>query len=164
MSTGLIITLIIGIGILVAVFGFSIKAHNKLIEEGKIAKRRTDFANYSSEFTSKIGSKDAVTAAVRQLDYKSIRANMEGNSAQQKFRFTGSGYSAVLKLITFDEMSGVAIYEFGFTQFQTNGSIPKNALSMNKLLTQIEQMFFSLDPNTGVKSHKVDFKTRHSFF
>ncbi len=162
MNTGNIITIVISVIILVGVFAIGIGINKKLIGEGKIAKRNIDFADYASEFTSRVGSAEAVTEAVRSLDYKMIGADMRGSSARQSFRFSGSSYEAVLNCTAFDEASGIAVYEFRFTRFKMNRGVPQSALSMNKLLTQIEKMFLSFDPNTGVKNYKLDFRTKHS--
>ena len=164
MNTELIIALLIGCAILAGAFAIGIHINKKLIREGKIAKRDIDFADYASEFTSRVGSPEAVTDAVKALDYRMIGANMKGNSVRQSFQFSGSGYSATLDRIDYDEPSGIAVYKFRFTQFKMNGSVPQNSISMNKLLTQIEKMFLAFDPCTGVKNYKLDFHTKHSVF
>ena len=35
---------------------------------------------------------------------------------------------------------------------------------MNALMTSVEKTFLSLDPNTGVKTYEIDFKTKHNIF
>ena len=164
MNTGLIIALVISAALIGIALAVGISKNKKLIAAGQIAKRDTDFADYASEFTSRVGSIEAVTYAVKSLDYSMIGANMKGNSDRQWFAFEGAGYKAELNCIAYDEPSGIAIYKFHFSQFSLRNGIPVGALSMNKLLTQIEKMFLSFDPYTGVKNYKIDFNTKHKVF
>lgn len=160
---GLVITLLIGVAILVGAFAYGLSKHKKLVDEGQIISRNTDFAEYVYEFTSKIGSIRPLTEAINSLDYNKIGADMEGDIYKQRYQFGNSKFKAVLVCTAFDEPSGIAVYRFQFTQFRTNGSIPTDSLSMNKLLTQIEKVFLSLDPNTGVKTYQADLNSKHSF-
>lgn len=159
---GLVIALLVGGAILVGAFAYGLSKHKKLVGEGQIVSRNTDFAEYVYEFTSKIGSVRTLTEAINSLDYNMIGADMEGDIYKQRFQFGNSKFKATLICTDFDEPSGIAIYRFQFTHFTTNGSIPTDSLSMNKLLTQIEKVFLSLDPNTGVKHYKADLKSKHS--
>lgn len=153
---GLVIVFLISAAILAGAFAYGLSKHRKLVSEGQIISRNTDFAEYVYEFTSKIGSVRALSEAINSLDYNKIGADMEGDIIRQRYQFSNSKFKAVLILTAYDEPSGIAVYRFQFTQFRMSGSIPSDSLSMNKLLTQIEKVFLSLDPNTGINKSRID--------
>ena len=159
---GLVIVFLISAAIISGAFAYGLSKHKKLVGEGQITDRNTDFAEYVYEFTSKIGSVRTLTDAIHSLDYNKIGADMEGDIYQQRFQFGNSKFRAILICTAYDEPSGIAVYRFQFTQFRTNGSIPSDSLTMNKLLTQIEKVFLSLDPNTDVKHYRSDLKSKYS--
>ena len=82
------------IGIVVAIMAvaiyFALKAHNKLVAEGKIISRRTDFMENAEEFTLAAVDPSQVTDSVKAFDYNGMRVAMKGNSENQAFRFTGN--------------------------------------------------------------------------
>ena len=135
------------------------KATKQLFDEGKIIDRGLKFAEKGEEFTSKIGSMQALHDAMDKLE---LPCEMEGNTA--KLVFKGNTYSAVLYRVAFDEPSGIAIYRFEFTSMQIRDVKYTEDVLMNYLMTAIEKMFLGLDPNTGVKSYELDLKTKHSLF
>ena len=152
--------------IVVVVFAIAIplgisegKNNKRLLDEGKIMRRGSKWPEKGEEFTSRIGSMQALHDA---LDAMNNPCPMEGNTS--KLIFKGPSYSAVLYRVAFDEPSGIAIYRFEFTSMKINGVRYENDIEMNYLLTAIEKVFLGLDPNTGVKTYELDLKTRHSIF
>ena len=135
------------------------KANKQLLEEGKIIQRNLHFAEKGEEFTSKIGSKENLKA---QLEQMTLPCAMKGNTSQAVF--TADTYTARLYQTAFDEPSGIAVYRFEFTSWKSNGTTYNEAIGMNMLMTSVEKVFLTLDPNTAVKQYDIDFKTKHSVF
>ena len=75
------------IGIVVAIMAvaiyFALKAHNKLVAEGKIISRRTDFMENAEEFTLAAVDPSQVTDSVKAFDYNGMRVAMKGNSSMK---------------------------------------------------------------------------------
>ncbi|MBQ9342688.1 MAG: hypothetical protein IJT99_00690 [Clostridia bacterium] len=152
------------IGIVVAIMAvaiyFALKAHNKLVAEGKIISRRTDFMENAEEFTLAAVDPSQVTDSVKAFDYNGMRVAMKGNSENQAFRFTGNNWGARLFRVSADEAQ--CVYRFEFTNWKTNGSMAEGAMGMNMLLTAVEKMFLSLDHGTQVRTVPLELKTKHS--
>lgn len=154
----LLVVLAIGIGIALAIpRGKKIK---QLREDGKIVLRNYRYAEKGEEFTSKVGTFEALKV---QLEQAEIPCGMEGNTATQ-VNFNSSNFTARLYKVDFDEPSGIGIFRFEFTRWKTGRYGYTDDTLMNMLMTSVEKAFLSLDPNTGVKSYDIDFKTRHSIF
>lgn len=152
----LLSVLAIGIGLAIGIpRGKKIK---QLREDGRIVVRNYRYAEKGEEFTSRIGSFAALKDALVKAD---IPCNMDGNLRSQVI-FQSSSFAARLYSVAFDEPSGIGIFRFEFTHWRTGRYGYEEDTSMNMLMTSIEKVFLSLDPNTGVKSYSIDFKTRHS--
>lgn len=140
--------------------------HNKtesLASEGKIIKRGNDFYEKASEFTLTLSDKSLVTEGLHKLPYNDFSAGMKGDTVQQRFRFDGGDYTAVLYLC--NEEGDNVTYHFQFESWKTNQyGAAFGAYRMNMLITAIEKMFLNIDPNTQVKSWYIDTKTKSSFF
>ena len=147
----------IGIGIAIGLpRGKKIK---QLREEGKITVRSERFAEKGEEFTSKVGS---YASLKEQLEKAVIPCAMEGNTSTQ-VDFKSTDFAARLYKVDFDAPSGIGIFRFEFTRWKTANYGYADDTSMNMLMTSVEKVFLSLDPNTGVKYYDLDFKTHHSF-
>lgn len=155
------VALLIGFAILGIVIYFSMKAHNKLVAEGKIISRRTDFAEDAEEFTFRAVEPAQITEAVKALDYGDMHAGMKGSSERQIFKFTGSGWAA--QLYRMEAEDAQMRYRFEFTNWKTRNGMPQDALNMNKLLTAVEKVFLSFDPSAQVRAVPLELKTRHNF-
>lgn len=153
----LIVILILGI-----IIYFSLRAHNKMVAEGKIISRRTDFMESAEVFTLTATDPARVTEAVKALNYADMRVHMQGSSEQQIFRFSGNSWNAKLQKMSGDDAQ--MVYRFEFTNWKTHNGMPQDALSMNKLTTAVEKLFVALDANTRVQTVPLEFKTKHSFF
>jgi hypothetical protein len=153
------------IAVVVVVMGiacfFAMKSHNKMVAEGKIISRRTNFAESAEEFTLSAVSPEQVTNAVKQMDYADMHTKMQGSNEQQIFKFAGNGWAAQLHRLS--ENTAQVTYRFEFTNWKTHNGMPQDALNMNKLLTAVEKIFLNLDPSTQVRTVPLEFKTKHSF-
>ena len=152
------------IGIVVAVMAvviyFSMKAHKKLVSEGKIISRRTDFMENAEEFTLAAIDPSRIIEGVKGFNYQEMHVSMKGSSEKQSFRFTGSSWAAQLFRVSTDEAQ--CVYRFEFTNWKTNGSMAEGAMGMNMLLTAVEKMFLDLDHETQVRAVPLELKTKHS--
>jgi hypothetical protein len=138
------------------------KYRGKLMDEGKIIRRSSDFVEKAEEFTLLKADPEQVTEAIRTLDYSDMSARMKGNIRQQVFQFAGSTWEA--QLCKIGETESQVVYRFEFTSWKTYRGAPQGFLNMNKLTTSVEKMFLRLDPNTQVKEIPLELKTRHSLF
>ena len=144
------------------VFYFSLKSQKQLLADGKIIGRRIDFMESAEEFILTSVDPGSVTEAVKAMDYVDMRAKMQGNNEQQFFEFTGSNWTARLHRLSNDDAQ--TVYRFEFTSWKTHNGMPRDALSMNKLITAVEKVFLGFDPNTQVRTVPLEFKTKHSNF
>ena len=154
----LIAVITVGIGVAIG-----LKEANKkkqLISEGKMIMRDYRYAEKGEEFTSRIGSYKALADKISQM-YSPCK--IEGNTSTQ-VNFTGSTYAARLYKVRYDEPSGIGIFRFEFTHWKTYRGMYENDNAMNVLMTSVEKCFLELDPDTGVTSYDLDFKTKHNVF
>ncbi len=148
----------VAIGVIIGVKrGKEIKA---LQEEGKIIKRDMNYAEKGQEFTAKIGTFSALAQALKQ---QGIPCTAEGATSVQVL-FSGTDFRARLYKTDFDEPSGIGVFRFEFTQWKMQRYTYANETGMNMLLTAVEKAFLSLDPNTGVATYPLNYKTKHSIF
>jgi hypothetical protein len=153
----LVLAIAIGVGVY---FGVKQgKVTKQLYADGKIIPRPGRFAEKGEEFTSRIGTMQALSDALKSMY---LPCKMEGNTGE--VRFTSEKFTAHLVRDKFDEPSGIAVYRFEFTSWKTNNGMYVEANAMNALMTSVEKVFLSLDPNTGVKTYEIDFKTKHNIF
>lgn len=136
--------------------------NKKLVAEGKIISRRTNFMESAEEFTLSAVDPAKVTEAVKAMDYADMRTKMQGNSERQLFKFTGSGWTAQLHKLS--DNGTQVVYRFEFTSWKTHNGMAGDALNMNKLITAVEKIFLGFDSNTQVRTVPLEFKTKHSFF
>ncbi|MBO4848618.1 MAG: hypothetical protein J5586_05650 [Clostridia bacterium] len=152
------ILIIASVGVLGAMFYFGIRNRNKLIDEGKIILRKSDFMRSAEIFTLSAPDPAAVTAAVKAFDYNDMRAGMKGSTEKQQYVFTGNGWGAQL----FRQSEGEkAVYRFEFTNWKSSDGIAQDDTNMNKLMTAVEKMFLSFDPETQVTTVPLELKTKH---
>ena len=152
--------LLIVAAVMGVVIYFAMKSHNKMVADGKIISRRTNFMESAEEFTLSAVDPAQVTEAVKAIDYAEMRTKMQGSSEQQLFKFTGSTWSAQLHKLSDNDTQ--VVYRFEFTNWKTHNGMPQDGLNMNKLTTAVEKIFLSLDPNTQVRTVPLEFKTKHS--
>ena len=157
-----VIWIIIAIVIIGGGIYLGVKRNQKLLSEGKIITRKSDFMESAEEFTLTAVTPEKVTEAVKALDYKDLGAGMQGSSQQQAFKFNGYSWNAQLFLVSGDENQ--AVYRFEFTNWKTHNGSVQNVVGMNKMITAVEKLFLALDPNTQVRTIPLEVKTKHNFF
>lgn len=125
--------------------------------EGNAIDRPFDFMEYVETFTLRRVTNDEFAAAAKAGNLTAnSRTSMKGDSS--KIEFSGP-FDAVLERVERTEEKSV--YQFRFTHWPSGGKTP--SMLMNILLTSVEKMFLSLDPNTQITTKKGDFKTKVSF-
>ncbi|MCR5611090.1 MAG: hypothetical protein K6F68_04580 [Clostridiales bacterium] len=155
------IIIIVSVAFMALLFYLGIRSRNKLIDEGKIILRKSDFMRSAEIFTLDPPDPAAVVAAVKAFDYADMRVSMKGSSEKQQFAFTGSSWGAQLYKQDSDEK---AKYRFEFTNWKSSDGSVKDETNMNKLLTAVEKMFIGFDPNTQVTTVPLELKTKHHLF
>lgn len=150
-----IVAAVMGVGIYI-----SMKFQNKMVADGKIISRRTNFMESAEEFTLSAVDPAQVTEAVKALDYAEMHTKMQGSSEQQLFKFTGITWSAQLHKLR--DNGTQVVYRFEFTNWKTQNGTPQYGIYMNMMMTAVEKIFLSLDPNTQVRTVPLEFKTKHS--
>lgn len=161
MNTILLYIIVIGVflGISIPLIIKKRKEVQKLLNDGKIVQRDIHFAEKGEEFTSKIGSYQALSEALGKME---LPCRMSGNTS--KVEFTGRAFTAGLYRVDFDKPSGIAIYRFEFHSWKSYRGMYEQSNEMNMLMTSVEKAFLSLDPYTSVSNYAKNFKTKHSLF
>lgn len=161
-GSGLVPALLVSLVLIGLAVYLGAMARKKLLDAGKIIDRKKDFMEEAEEFALRVPDPAMVTDALRALNYAEFRCRMQEDGNQQIFQFTGSGWAA--RLFRKDLQQGYSLYRFSFTNWKTRNGMPENALQMNQLLTAVEKMFLSIDPQTQVRSEPIQVKTKHNFF
>ncbi len=141
---------------------YGLQKGNKLRSEGKIITRKSVFYEEGREFTVALNNPDLVAQKLKELPYSEMKLSMSGDSQRQSFNFTCYNFEAQLWCKSADEEKSV--YCFTFNSWKTLHGLAAGSVEMNMLLTAIEKMFLSIDPNTQVRTWALETKTKHSFF
>ena len=136
--------IIVAVILIVVVIGFSAWWKGRLIGQGKIIQRASDF----------------VESALKALDLKKTGTSLEGNTKAVKF--TGAYFSASIRCV--EQTDTNSVYRFEFDSWKTKYGRPSFENEMNMLLTTVEKMFVQLDPNTQVSTVKNEITTKRSIF
>lgn len=160
------LAIIIGFVILGYLIYRSMKQEKQLTSEGKIIDRDRKFMEQAEDFTLTCSDPGRVTGQVQQLPFSEMKVSMTAGAQGQSFQFAfdsvAGGWTAVLSRK--DEPSGQLAYRFQFTHWKTRDGMIVGELYMNQLLTAVEKMFLSIDPNTKVQTVYLETKTRHKLF
>ena len=71
------IVLLIVAAVMGVVIYFAMKSHNKMVADGKIISRRTNFMENAEEFTLTVVEPERVTEAVRAMSYADMHIKMQ---------------------------------------------------------------------------------------
>ena len=145
--------IIAAVVLIVVAIGFSAWWKGRLIGQGKIIQRASDFVEYAEIFTVRPIPNEEYAAALKALDLKKTGTSLEGNTKAVKF--TGAYFSASIRCV---------VYRFEFDSWKTKYGRPSFENEMNMLLTTVEKMFVQLDPNTQVSTVKNEITTKRSIF
>jgi len=152
---------VIGIIVLVGAAYFGTQRNKRLIEEGKMLDRDGTFYEKKELFITTSGY-DAVMDALKNADYSDAGASVyqsEDNSLLFK-----SSHSWNARLTYNGEQDGKNVFCYSLINWKTHNGLPWRIDTMNMMLTSVEKAFLSLDPNTMVETHKMETKTKTSFF
>lgn len=152
--------IIVAVVLLVAAIGFSAWWKGRLIGQGKIIQRTSDFVEYAEIFTTRPIPNEEYAAALKALDLKKTCTSLEGNTKAVKF--TGSYFSASIRCV--EQTDTNSVYRFEFDSWKVKYGKASFENEMNMLLTMVEKMFVQLDPNTQVSTVKNEIKTKRSIF
>ena len=157
--TILIVTGLIFIGAVV----LGEQRNKRLVDEGKIIKRKVSFVETAEIFTLKEADYSKLIPELKAMDISGTGVSWEGYSAKQLVVFRSShGWSAQLSLD--EDNEDQYKYRFQFTKWQTRKGAIWRIDTMNMLLTSIEKAFLRLDSSTQVETELLKLKTRSKFF
>ena len=152
--------IIAAVVLIVVAIGFSAWWKGRLIGQGKIIQRASDFVEYAEIFTIRPIPNEEYAAALKALDLKKTGTSLEGNTKAVKF--SGIYFSASIRCVEQTETNSV--YRFEFDSWKTKYGRPSFENEMNMLLTAVEKMFVQLDPNAQVSTVKNEITTKRSIF
>ena len=136
---------------------------NNLLGEGKIIKRDGAYWEEGQKYTLILENPDLVTQKVEAFPYSEMKVNMKGNKERQIFYFSSYHFDAQLRRQ--EATAEKSVYCFEFSRWKNNQlGTPLGIFEMNMLMTAVEKMFLSIDPNTQVHTWKLETKTKTPFF
>lgn len=159
------IILAIFIVVMIALGIVSRKARNKLLDEGKIIIRESNFWDKSETFTVSDVTLDKIYGELPAPVMKAHVGTYELQPENGRIVFVHNGYdeSYTATLRKVDTTDGANTFKFMINQYKFKGNHP-NETSLNVLYTAVEKIFLNHDPNVKVVSEQVDRKTKRSFF
>lgn len=157
MGTLVIVLLISG-----AIFFYMYQRHQKLVDSGKVINRDRNFVEKAEDFVLTLDNPGEVTKRLQEISYAEMKVSMRIADGGHSFQFTGNTWSA--RLYRKSDEDGKAVYSFQYLNWKTHDGGIMYEDHMNMLLTAIEKVFLSIDPNTQVRTRLLETKTSHKFF
>ena len=158
-----IFAIILGFAILGFIVYRNWKQQSQLTSEGKIIDRDRHFIEQAEDFTIACDDPNRIVIGVQSLAYSEMKISMTADEQNQAFRFTYTtamgSWNALLYCTGAPD--GQVTYRFQFTSWRTSDYGVIGEVQMNMLLTAIEKMFLSIDPNTQVQTSLLETKTKH---
>ncbi|MBM6676663.1 hypothetical protein H6A07_07905 [Olsenella uli] len=151
-------TIAIIIALVIAAIGFYQKVQHR--KEGSTLSRARDFVEYSETFTLRHLADGELTSAFKAAQ-PGAKAGVTMHGNAQQVVFEGPFGAVLSRTENTDEKS---VYVFKFTNWKSRYGSPLYAEDMNLLLTAVEKIFVSLDPNTQVSTKKEDITTKRPIF
>jgi hypothetical protein len=141
----------------------------RLLSEGKIIERKTDFLTQEHRFTTVTSNLEDIGNALNKTVFGEEKISFEPNYGQGVIVFhkggVGGTFGAALRSAGQD---GSASYRYRFQveayREQKLGVSAEDVHGANVLLTAIERAFMQLDPGTSVQRVKAEYKTKSKFF
>lgn len=131
---------------------------DKLISEGKIIERKGAFWEKCQDFILAPVDGKLLVQKLKALPYADMGVSVKSDAANLNFLFSHYGFQA--RLWHVGKEGEKDVYGFQFLNWKTrNGSIPAG-FQMNMLLTAIEKMFLSFDPQTQIRTQVLETKTK----
>lgn len=140
-----------------------VKRNKELLASGKIIKRQMDFWEYAEYFLTDV-SYEALRRVLLGTDLRdcAVSVTPEVNGQAQILFRCKHGWNAVIRWQ--GGRQGKNAYMFHFTAWRTGRyHIPCGLNQMNMLMTRLERLFLSMDPNTAVENRRLKVKTKTSF-
>lgn len=165
MNSITVFAIIVGFALLGYIIYKNVKQERQLTSEGKIINRSHRFIEQAEDFTIACENPAFVFEKLGTLPFSEMNVKMSADG-QRVFQFSfthpSGNWTAVLRRM--DAPAGQLVYSFCFTHWKISDLGVIGELQMNMLLTAIEKMFLSIDPNTQVKTRLLETKTSHKFF
>ncbi len=149
--------------IFIVVVGISAWSKSRLMSQGKIIKRANDFMEYAEIFTVRPITNEEFATALRSLNLKEAGVKFSGNTGNVEFvpaNKLNTFYVARLQCL--EQNPERSVYRFEFLSWEVSHGSATYGDMMNILLTLVEKMFVSLDPQAQVSTVKIATKTKRS--
>lgn len=166
--TDMVMALIVIMGICVLGYiYFNQKAKaDALIDEGKMIKRNMMFWKKIEFFTTS-SDYEAVKKAAHEMDLSGTNAYIsedEELDGKGVILFKSKSRWNAAIMYKGEKEDGKYLYRFSFTTWESENGFPKDENSMNVMMTGVEKMFVTLDPDTTVETEQMNVKSKTKFF
>ena len=155
-----IVIMVIAVGaIVIGIKGHDAKV-NRLIAEGKCAKRERTFWMQQTTFTTNTDSIDKIYAAMNQsvLNEANIECEVKAGSIMFTHQVSGGSFVATLARLGQSGDKYQYIYQIDGYKGPNGYMKPKCLACANILLTAIEKAFLALDNATAVSRRTASFQ------
>lgn len=129
----------------------------KLLQQGKIIKRKTAFWDEAEMFMT-IATPQAVFSTIQRTDFSDCKVSAEYGTNIAVFKSDHSWNACVEYLGMQGERH---VFKCNFPAYMSRKGMPYNVATMNIMLTSIEKIFLTIDPQTTVEVHKVKRTTKY---
>lgn len=154
--------LIIAIVIVGIVYGIHFNKNAQMLgENGRIIQRENQFWENGEYFYTSAAYED-VLEEIGKADFSDCRVTITPNYKGDKIIAFVARNRFTAALVYDGEKNGENTFDFAFLSWK-NDRIVTSSVQMNLLLTIIEKIFLSLDPNTDAEIHLGEVKTKTSF-
>ncbi len=155
--------LIIAIVMICLIYGsYNYKKTRQLATNGNIIQREDLFWE-NTEYLYTVATYEEVLDGINRADFSACRVTTIPNYEGSKIiAFVAKGkFSAAL--VYHGEENGDHVYEFSVLSWKPD-RLATAAIQMNGLLTTIEKIFLSIDPDTEAEIQINNVKTKTAFF
>lgn len=160
-----VLGMIIGFALLGFLIYRTIKQERQLTSDGKIICRSRRFMEQAEDIILVCNDRNLICEKIKALSYSEMKVAMTADG-QQAFHFSFShprgNWGA--SLCQREAPEGKVAYRFQFTHWKVSDFGVIGEVQMNMLLTAVEKMFLSIDPDTQVKTQLLETQTSHKFF
>ncbi len=158
------LVLLISAAIIGIVCYFGKQRNDRLIAEGKIISRKTNFYEFAEIFTLSGIDYNRIRSAVDNADFSDLKATVYKDLDGQRKILFRSGYEWNAEISFKGETDGKYRYRFEFVAWNEHNGIPFRMDTMNMMETKVEKLLLSLDPSASVQSVENKLTTKRSFF
>ena len=157
-----LIAIVLGVPILVLAVIYGRKRGVGLREQGLITDRPSQFVEREYIYASPVFDFDQLLDAIKRIDFDTVGASVgwKADRARRLVQFSSTAYEYQAVLAAIEDKDGEHRYRFSFPRWTSHRNLPKNAESMNRLMTALEKAMLGLDPYVTVRSELVETKSR----